>query len=146
PGEALTNRRRTRVRFPPPPPSSNHSNRGPKKGRGAGWLPPAQAGLRSHTTKTPFMTRRLALALGMVALAVMPCASSWADGHSSHSAGTHAMNAPYTGNSGVPQQRVTSTPPGFQGFVTFKIPKSWSRLAHYQFDVVDQSGLPMLFE
>jgi hypothetical protein len=41
---------------------------------------------------------------------------------------------------------VTSTPPGFQGFVTFKIPKAWSRLAHYQFDVVDQSGLPVLFE
>jgi hypothetical protein len=60
-------------------------------------------GLRQATANTPRMTRRLALTLGMAALAVMPCAASWADGHSSHTATTHVMNAPYTGNSGVPQ-------------------------------------------
>lgn len=91
------------------------------------------------------MTRRLSLAFGMAALVAMPCAS-WADGHSSHSATTHAMIAPYTGNSGVPQQRVTAAPAGYQGFVTFKIPKAWAGLKHYRFDVVDQSGLPVLFE
>ena len=92
------------------------------------------------------MTRRLGLALGMAALAAVPCTASWADGQSSHSAVVRAMYAPYTGNSGVPQYRVTAAPAGLRGFATFKIPKSWSRLKHYQFDVVDQSGLPMLFE
>jgi hypothetical protein len=91
------------------------------------------------------MTRRT-LALGLALLAAVPGAGSWADGGSSHSTVVRMMYAPYTGNSGVPQYRVTAAPAGFQGFATFKIPKSWSKLAHYQFDVVDQSGLPVLFE
>lgn len=93
------------------------------------------------------MIRRPALALGLVVLAAAPGAASWADGGSSHhSEPVRAMHAPYTGNSGVPQYRVTAAPAGFRGFVTFTMPKSWSKLAHYQFDVVDQSGLPVLFE
>jgi hypothetical protein len=104
------------------------------------------AGVRPATANNPAMTRRRTLALGLALLAAAPGAASWADGHSSHSAVVHAMTAPYTGNSGVQQYRVTAAPAGYQGFVTFKLPKSWSKLAHYQFDVVDQSGLPVLFE
>jgi hypothetical protein len=93
------------------------------------------------------MTCRHTLALGLALLAAAHSAASWADGGSSHvSAGNPTMIAPYTGNSGVPQYRVTAAPAGYQGFVTFKLTKRWSRLAHYQFDVVDQSGLPVLFE
>ena len=92
------------------------------------------------------MTRRRTLALGLALLAAAPGAASWADGNGSHSEPVRAMHAPYTGNSGVPRYRVTAAPAGVRGFVTFAMPKSWSKLAHYQFDVVDQSGLPVLFE
>lgn len=93
------------------------------------------------------MTHRRTLALGLAMLVAVPGAASWADGGSSHvSTGHPTMIAPYTGNSGVPQYRVTAAPAGYQGFVTFKLTKRWSKLTHYQFDVVDQSGLPVLFE
>jgi hypothetical protein len=93
------------------------------------------------------MTCRRTLALGLALLVAAQGAASWADGGSSHhSEPVRSMIAPYTGNSGVPQYRVTAAPAGFRGFVTFTMPKSWSKLAHYQFDVVEQSGLPVLFE
>lgn len=93
------------------------------------------------------MTRGRALSLGLALVAAFPGASSWADGQSSHTSTSNpSMIAPYTGNSGVPQYRVTAAPTGYQGFATFKLSKRWSRLKHYQFVVVDQSGLPILFE
>lgn len=94
------------------------------------------------------MARRLSLALGLAMIAALLTATSgWADGGSGHTSTSNpSMIAPYTGNSGVPQYRVTAAPAGYQGFATFRLSKRWSGLKHYQFEVVDQSGLPVLFE